>query len=77
MYRRVLQIQRKLTERHIEGAGLFIQFSVKPTSRAWQMTTQTTKAQEACVHDSEELNHRQLSGLPRMEVISGENTISI
>lgn len=76
MYRRVPQIQRKLTERHIESAGLFIKFSVKPTSRARQMTMQTTKAQEACVHDSEELN-RQLPGLPRMEVISRENTISI
>lgn len=44
---------------HTRGS-LFIKFSVKPTFRAWQGTVKATKAQEACVHDSEELNQRQL-----------------
>lgn len=50
--------QRSLTKRHIQGADLFIQFSVKPTFRVWKVTIKATSAQEAWVYDSEELNQR-------------------
>lgn len=39
--------QRSLTKRHIQGAYLFIQFSVKPTFRGWKVTIKATSAQEA------------------------------
>lgn len=54
---------RILKERHIQGADLSTQFSVKPAFGAQQVMT--TKAQAACAHDSEEQHHRQPSGLPR------------
>lgn len=50
--------QKKLSKKHIQGADLFIQLSVKPTFRARQVTIKTTKAQEACANASEELNWR-------------------
>lgn len=63
MYRMVPQLEsEKVNKRRMQGAGLFTQFSVKPTFRAWQMTTKATKAQEAHVRDSEE-QIRELLGL--------------
>ena len=60
-HRRVPQLESQKAKRKAHTRGsLFIKFSVKPTFRAWQGTIKATKAQEACVHDSEELNQRQL-----------------
>lgn len=68
MYRAVPRLEsEKVKERHIQGADLSIQFSVKPASRAQQVTT---KAPAACAHNSEEKHHRQPLGLPCMEKIA-------
>lgn len=77
MYRGAPQLESEKANRkeHMK-ASLFIQYSVKPTFRPWQETIRTRKIQHACVHDSKELTQRQLSGLPRMEVILGENITS-
>lgn len=73
MNRRAPRLKSEKVNRkaHME-ASLFIQFSLKPTFRAWQGTIKARKAQEVCVLDSEGLNQRQLLGLLEMEVISGE-----
>ena len=60
-YRRVPQLGLENANRKAcTRGGLFIKFSEKPIFRARQLTIKATKAQEACVQDSEELNQRQL-----------------
>lgn len=65
-----LKSEKANRKAHLE-AGLFTHFSVKPSFRTWQGTMKARKAWEACVHDFEGLNRRQLLGLLEMEVISG------
>lgn len=69
---RVRNANRKACTR----GGLFISFQRNQHSGARQLTIKATKAQEACVQDSEELNQETTPGLQGMEVISGERTAS-
>lgn len=54
--KRVPQLVTGSEQKGTYRGHLFPHFSVKATFRGWQVTIKATKAQEACIYDSEEFN---------------------